>query len=89
MKLFIRSQNKESLIELQDNIYIDNRLDKYYLIARPLDKEIDETILGKFERKENAIKVLDEMQRILIFPTLACETGYKIYQVPKEEEIDK
>lgn len=89
MKLFIRSQNKESLIELQDNIYIDNRLDKYYLIVRPLDKEIDETLLGKFKRKENAIKVLDEIQRILTFPRLASETDYKIYQVPKEEEIDK
>ena len=91
MKFFIRTQNKECLVELINNIYFIYLDSSQYLMLR----EFSTTryfILGRFKKKENAIKVLDDIQRILISysPLLGKEEEfYKVYQVPKEEEIDK
>lgn len=99
MKIFIRTQEKDCLFELKDCIYIDNFGDSYYLMTTYFDNDnkvfnnkSDEIILGKFKKRENAIKVLDDIQRILVSyaPSLGKrEEFYKVYQVPKEEEIDK
>lgn len=91
MKLFIRSQSGESLVEF-NNIYLDSsRKNIHYLILQQFSKEGD-FILGKFKKKENAIKVLNDIQKILVgySPLLGKgEEFYKVYQVPKEEELDK
>lgn len=91
MKLFIRSQSGESLVEF-NNIYLDSsRKNIHYLISQQFSTEGD-FILGKFKKKENAIKVLNDIQKILVgySPLLGKgEEFYKVYQVPKEEELDK
>ena len=91
MKLFIRTQNKECLVELINNIYLDSsQKNIHYLILQFSTTRY--FTLGRFKKKENAIKVLDDIQRTLISysPLLGKEEEfYKVYQVPKEEEIDK
>jgi hypothetical protein len=61
MELWIRSQDKNSLIKVE-NIYSDVLPeDGYYKIFNMPDEDI----LGKYITKERALEVLDEIQHIL------------------------
>lgn len=60
MELWIRSQDKETLLKV-NNIFIDNEYQPNGLY-RILDNGLE---LGRYETKERALEVLDEIQNIL------------------------
>jgi len=59
MELWVRSQNKETLVKV-DNLNIDK--DDYSIY---MQKQTFQVILGKYKTKERALQVLDEIQDIL------------------------
>ena len=58
MELWIRSQDRESLMKV-------NILDKYGLNIVTFDNEYREIYLGRYVTEERALEVLDEIQNIL------------------------
>lgn len=61
MDLWIRSQNKETLVKCNDiSITLCNRIVGYF------DKVTEYETLGEYETKERAIEVLDEIQLLLM-----------------------
>ena len=80
MELWIRSQDKNSLIKA-NNIYSDVLPeDGYYKIFNMPDEDI----LGKYLTKERALEVLDEIQR-LITPTIEYNPVVKKEESWEEE----
>lgn len=76
MELWIRTQNKNELLKVEDlcveyNGALDPELHPYRIIAKVDDKEIK---LGIYEDKERAMEILDEIQKI-IKPQLLFKEG--------------
>lgn len=74
MKLWIRSQDKESLVKV-DNLYIS--IGNYICYYVEKGKELPDTyyrpagVLGKYKSKERALEVLDEIEkRIMLINTI-------------------
>lgn len=64
MNLWIRSQDREDLINNPLRIYYDSN---YEGVHKIIANTHDETIwLGKYKTKERALEVLDEIQNILL-----------------------
>lgn len=77
MELWIRSQDKNSLIKA-NNIYSDVLPeDGYYKIFNMPDEDI----LGKYLTKERALEVLDEIQNLL---ETRDDIQQMVYVIPKE-----
>lgn len=83
MELWIRSQDKDILMEIKELRY--NNKDKDHSILAYDSKGVYR-ILGIYKTKERALEVLDELQRLLMF-----EWDYKdkfsmcrVYLMPEE-----
>lgn len=83
MKVWVRSQNKDILMEIKELRY--NNKDKDHSILAYDSKGVYR-ILGIYKTKERALEVLDELQRLLMF-----EWDYKdkfsmcrVYLMPEE-----
>ena len=59
MELWIRSQDKETLIKANDITIEQNMIIGYF------DKDTEYEYLGTYKSKERALEVLDEIQNIL------------------------
>ena len=57
MELWIRSQDKEKLLKVNDIAIEMNMIYGYY------DKNTEYELLGQYKSKERALEVLDEIQR--------------------------
>ena len=59
MELWIRSQDKECLIKVNDIAIEQNMIIGYF------DKDTEYEYLGQYASKERALEVLDEIQKII------------------------
>ena len=71
MELWVRSQDKESLLMIKKMFYhctCDEveRLGEHYIGNKEWVGDKDYTLLGKYKTKERALEVLDEIQGIII-----------------------
>ena len=86
MELWIRSQDKHSLVKV-DNLYIIVGNFICYYVEK--GKEVPNTYyrpageLGRYTTKERALEVLDEIQHIIMEKELADYKTY-VYEMPKE-----
>ena len=91
MELWIRSQDREDLINNPLRIYYDSN---YEGVHKIIANTHDETIwLGKYTTKERALEVLDEIQKKINLINLGHDFGSPmidlknptyIYQMPEE-----
>lgn len=88
--MWIRSQDKEELVNVQRLSVIDKRV-----VAVNSEKDGDYTYLGKYESKERTLKVLDNIQQQIISATSSdniYDDGQTInhyevvFEMPKECE---
>ena len=77
MELWIRSQDKEVLVKVNDIAVEMNMIYGYY------DKNTEYEFLGAYSTKERALEVLDEIQDLM---RSLCDSDLKIiqYEMPKE-----
>ena len=69
MELWIRSQDKETLILVEHlDIYCDDEIEQIYCIEECGND------LGRYKSKERALEVLDEIQKLLQ-PQILCKKG--------------
>lgn len=75
MELWIRSQDKEKLIK-SENLKYGFGIYGHIILN-------GEIILGKYETKERALEVLDEIEDLM---ASLCDSNFKIirYEIPKE-----
>ena len=73
MELWIRSQDKENLIQPNYINIGGNKTDKYFIWGHNV-------LLGKYKSKKRALEVLDEIQEFLEH----LDYGFEIYEMPKE-----
>ena len=79
--MWVRTQDKMSLIEVQgfQICYIKNEDEEYWEIYTI------GTSLGKYNSKERALEVLDEIQKLLIaMPRTEIPFNYIVYKMPEE-----
>ena len=87
MELWIRSQDKETLMKV-------NRIDvqEQNIICYDNDYHCNETYMGEYKSKERALEVLDEIQDELISTStvpifnnekITCGCS-RVYEMPKE-----
>lgn len=79
--MWVRTQDKMSLIEVQgfQICYIKNEDEEYWEIYTI------GTSLGKYNSKERALEVLDEIQKLLIaMPRTEIPFNNIVYQMPEE-----
>lgn len=72
MELWIRSQDKLKLVKVNYVYAIENKINSFSIYGETIDSA---PIIGRYETKERAIEVLDEIQNILK-PTIIT-TGYE------------
>lgn len=86
MELWIRTQSKQSLIKVNE-ISINEQYKGRYNI------DSGDWILGRYEKYERALEILDEIESILMYEFLEkysgnavikVESGIAIYEMPKE-----
>ena len=85
MELWIRSQDKEKLLKVNDIAIEMNMIYGYY------DKNTEYELLGQYKSKERALEVLDEIQRkIESYKTEFNDSGITlkevstvVYEMPK------
>lgn len=91
MELWIRSQDKECLIKVNDIAIEQNMIIGYF------DKDTEYEYLGQYKSKERALEILDEIQKILIgkrglistldkdkIEFIPFENQSVVYEMPKE-----
>jgi hypothetical protein len=89
MELWIRSQDKESLIKVS-NVVLREQISPYMDRTKIYYLEVcydNLQTLGKYKTKERALEVLDEIQRLMIASLVDKNLdgyGVVIYEMPKE-----
>lgn len=81
--MWIRSQNKCHLVDIKGCLIDDDSWnDEYNIVGWMCASSIDDNawVVGKYETKEKAMKVLDELQCRIA----RSESG--VYQMPEDEE---
>ena len=96
--MWIRSQNKKNIIKVNE-VLICTMDDNKYFIEGFWDRGSD--TLGIYSSEEKALKVLDEIQRIIEYPgsslisPTALQNYYRlsstgqIYQMPQDEDVEE
>lgn len=85
MNLWIRSQDKDILIKV-DNLELDDERNDIYTHNCINNMQMTYTI-GRYKTKERALEVLDEIQRLMIASLVDKNLdgyGVVIYEMPKE-----
>ena len=92
MVLWIRSQNKELLVKVNE-LWVEDG-EKFGNIKEGFDIANETHRFGRYKTKERALEILDEIQEVLMSPNIHIEedaTYYmpddgsmKVYQMPKE-----
>lgn len=86
MELWIRSQDKSSIVKV-DNLYVS--VGNYICYYVEKGKEVSGTYyrpsgeLGRYETKERALEVLDEIQKLLKTAELNDDINVIVYQMPE------
>lgn len=62
MELWIRSQDKLKLVKVNYVYAIENKINSFSIYGETIDSA---PIIGRYETKERAIEVLDEIQSLL------------------------
>ena len=88
MELWIRSQDKESLLLIKKVFYhctCDEMesLGEHYIGNKEWVGDKDYTLLGKYKTKERALEVLDKIQKYILLPNVIDNSAY-VYEMPKE-----
>ena len=91
MKLWIRSQNKEKLVKVNDLSLYDSNILKndFVLNDEPNYSDIriianDNYNLGSYKSKERALEVLDEIQCHLVNINDSRDSYFYVYEMPEE-----
>ena len=96
--MWIRSQSKKVLLNVNQVVINNNKDKSEYYIYGYSERGID--ILGFYSTQEEALKVLDEIQRKVEYPgsTLFSPTSLKnyycltptgqFYQMPQDDEVE-
>ena len=98
MELWIRSQDKLKLVKVNYVYAIENKINSFSIYGETIDSA---PIIGRYETKERALEVLDEIQNILK-PTIIttgyeCElkenikdkTSFNLNMIPTKTEIQE
>ena len=86
MELWIRSQDKSSIVKV-DNLYVS--VGNYICYYVEKGKEVSGTYyrpsgeLGRYETKERALEVLDEIQKLLKTAESNDDINVIVYQMPE------
>lgn len=84
IEMWIRSQNKETLLNVKDLcIYESNYGGKKYQF-RCFGFGDDYYILGNYSSKEKAMKVLDKIHETLLSD---LEMNLDVFQMPQDDEV--
>lgn len=78
MNLWVRSQDKNKLVPINDELYIPNSRTGEDFGIFYKDK-----MLGYYKTKERAIEVLDEIQKLLKTAELNDDINVIVYQMPE------
>jgi len=98
MELWIRSQDRESLVEIKKLFYFNNcpempSMGKHYIGNKEWIGEKDYVLLGEYKTKERALEVLNEIQEAKLGNFhYKCPSNVKVsikedtivYEMPKE-----
>ena len=76
MELWIRSQDKTKLVKVNYVYVIENKINSFSIYGETIDSG---PIIGRYETKERALEVLDEIQDELI--------GSDFMPIEKNEEV--
>ena len=84
MDLWIRSQDREKLVKINDKIYCEHSeepLDEYGDVLYFYDISTDADILGTYSTEERAQEVIGEIQKLLTGQNIMCfkNTGLKYH----------
>ena len=78
MELWIRSQDKLKLVKVNYVYAIENKINSFSIYGETIDSA---PIIGRYETKERAIEVLDEIQNYILLPN--TDNSAYIYQMPE------
>ena len=81
MELWIRSQDKLKLVKVNYVYAIENKINSFSIYGETIDSA---PIIGRYETKERAIEVLDEIQKLLKTAELNDDINVIVYQIPKD-----
>ncbi len=81
MELWIRSQDKLKLVKVNYVYAIENKINSFSIYGETIDSA---PIIGRYETKERAIEVLDEIQKLLKTAELNDDINVIVYQMPKD-----
>ena len=95
--MWIRSQNKKSLLNVNQVVTIPSVDKSKYFICNSLEKE--SVTLGVYSTEEKVLKVLDEIQDAIEDTgyyridnigngTYALGKGVQVYQMPQDDEVE-
>jgi hypothetical protein len=95
--MWIRSQNKKSLLNVNQVVTIPSVDKSKYFICNSLEKE--SVTLGVYSTEEKVLKVLDEIQDAIEdtgyyridnigHGTYALGKGVQVYQMPQDDEVE-
>lgn len=88
MELWIRSQDKEVLLNIKGIQYQNYKLVENETVEANiligLYNYYDNEILGEYETKERALEVLDEIQKLLKTAELNDDINVIVYQMPEK-----
>lgn len=93
--MWIRSQNKKSLLNVNQVVTIPSVDKSKYYICNSLEKE--SVTLGVYSTEEKALDVLDEIQELIAdkqfckiykaeFENFVLNNCVQVYQMPQDEE---
>ena len=81
MELWIRSQDKLKLVKVNYVYAIENKINSFSIYGETIDSA---PIIGRYETKERALEVLDEIQKLLKTAELNDDINVIVYQIPKD-----
>ena len=78
MELGVRSQDKLKLVKVNYVYAIENKINSFSIYGETIDSA---PIIGRYETKERAIEVLDEIQNYILLPN--TDNSAYVYEMPE------
>ena len=78
MELWVRSQDKLKLVKVNYVYAIENKINSFSIYGETIDSA---PIIGRYETKERAIEVLDEIQNYILLPN--TDNSAYVYEMPE------